>query len=37
MASSTVRSDVVMKIAYFSIAAAALIFVSMLVLTGLHP
>jgi hypothetical protein len=30
-------SDVVTKAAYFSLTAAAFIFVSMLLLTGLHP
>jgi hypothetical protein len=34
---SDVLSDVVLKTAYFSLALAALIFVSMLVLTTLHP
>jgi hypothetical protein len=31
-----VLADVVMKTVYFSLAAAALVFVSMLLLTGLH-
>ena len=30
-------SDVVMKTAYMSFAAASLVFVLMLLLTGLHP
>jgi hypothetical protein len=30
-------ADVATKVAYFSLAAAAFIFVSMLLLTGLHP
>jgi hypothetical protein len=30
-------SDVVVKTAYFSFAVAALVFVSMILLTGLHP
>jgi hypothetical protein len=29
--------DLITKIAYFSVAAAALMFVSMLLLTTLHP
>jgi hypothetical protein len=32
-----VCSDVVMKTAYMSFAAASLVFVLMLLLTGLHP
>jgi hypothetical protein len=32
-----VLSDFVMKIAYFSLAAVAFVFVSMLMITGLHP
>jgi len=32
-----VLSDFTTKIAYFSLAAAAFVFVSMLVMTGLHP
>jgi hypothetical protein len=32
-----VLSDVVTKAAYFSLAAATLVFVSILVLTGIHP
>ena len=32
-----VRVDLITKIAYFSLAAAALTFVSMLSLTTLHP
>jgi hypothetical protein len=30
-------ADVATKVAYFSLTAAAFIFVSMLLLTGLHP
>jgi hypothetical protein len=30
-------SDVATKTAYFCLAAAALVFVAMLLLTGLHP
>lgn len=37
MTTGYVRADVVAKVAYFSLAAAALLFVSMLVLTTLHP
>ena len=32
-----VLADVATKAAYFSLGAAAIIFVSMLLLTGLHP
>ena len=32
-----VLSDFVTKTAYFSLAAAAFVFVSMLMMTGLHP
>jgi hypothetical protein len=32
-----VLSDLLLKTAYFSLGAAALVFVSMLVLTTLHP
>ena len=32
-----VLSDFVTKTAYFSLAAAAFLFVSMLMMTGLHP
>jgi len=32
-----VLSDVVTKSAYFSLAAATFVFVSLLLLTGLHP
>jgi hypothetical protein len=35
--SNHVLADVVTKTAYFSLAAAALIFVSLLFLTTLHP
>jgi hypothetical protein len=37
MIKSRVLSDVVMKTAYISFAAASLVFVLMLLLTGLHP
>jgi hypothetical protein len=37
MSRSHVFSDVTAKAAYFSLAAAAVVFVLMLVLTGLHP
>jgi hypothetical protein len=37
MTKSRVFSDVVMKTAYMSFAAASLVFVLMLLLTGLHP
>jgi hypothetical protein len=37
MTKSYVLSDVLTKAAYFSLAAAALVFISMLVLTGIHP
>ena len=37
MAAGSVFSDVAAKAVYFSLAAAALIFVLMLLLTGLHP
>ena len=37
MTKNYVLSDVVAKAAYFSLAVATLVFVSMLVLTGLHP
>jgi hypothetical protein len=36
MATGNVLSEAVMKTAYFSLAAMAFIFISML-LTGLHP
>ena len=32
-----VLSDFVTETAYFSLAAAALLFISMLLMTGLHP
>jgi hypothetical protein len=32
-----VLSDFITKTAYFSLAAAAFVFVSMLMMTGLHP
>jgi hypothetical protein len=34
---SYVVYDVVVKTGYFSLAAAALLFVAMILLTGLHP
>jgi hypothetical protein len=34
---NAVVTDVVMKTLYFSLALAAFVFVSMLLLTGLHP
>jgi hypothetical protein len=37
MTTGYVLTDVATKAAYFSLAAAAVIFVSMLLLTGLHP
>jgi hypothetical protein len=37
MIKSRVFSDVVMKTAYMSFAAASLVFVLMLLLTALHP
>ena len=37
MIKSRVCSDAVMKTAYMSFAAASLVFVLMLLLTGLHP
>jgi hypothetical protein len=37
MIKSRVCSDVVMKTAYMSFAAASLVFVLMLLLTALHP
>jgi hypothetical protein len=37
MTTDYVLSDVVTKVAYFSLTATAVIFVSMLLLTGLHP
>jgi hypothetical protein len=37
MATGYVLSDVVTKAAYFCLAAAAFVFVAMLLLTGLHP
>jgi hypothetical protein len=32
-----VLSDLITKTSYFSLAAAAFVFVSMLMMTGLHP
>jgi hypothetical protein len=37
MATGYVHSDVVTKVGYFSVLAAVVIFVSMLLLTGSHP
>jgi hypothetical protein len=37
MTTGYVLSEVAIKVAYFSLAAAAFIFVSMLFLTNLHP
>ena len=37
MTRNYVLSDFVTKTAYFSLAAAALLFISMLWMTGLHP
>ena len=37
MSRSHLFSDAAAKAAYFSLAAAAVVFVSMLMLTGLHP
>jgi hypothetical protein len=37
MTEGYVFADVATKVAYFSLMAAAFIFVSMLLLTGLHP
>jgi hypothetical protein len=37
MATGYVLSDVVTKMAYFSLAAAAFVFVAMILVTGLHP
>jgi|EndMetStandDraft_2_1072991.scaffolds.fasta_scaffold56156_2 hypothetical protein len=37
MRRSYVLSDVAAKAAYFSLAAAAVVFILMLTLTGLHP
>jgi hypothetical protein len=37
MAKGYIIADVAIKTAYFSLAAAALIFVSMLLLAGVHP
>jgi hypothetical protein len=37
MISADVSRGVMTKVLYFSFAAAALVFVSMLLLTGLHP
>jgi hypothetical protein len=37
MTKNLVLADVVTKTFYFSLIAAAFVFVSMLLLTGLHP
>ena len=37
MSRSYLFSDAAAKAAYFSVAAAAVVFVLMLMLTGLHP
>jgi len=37
MASAHARSDLVTKLIYFSLVAVVFTFVSMLLLTGLHP
>ncbi len=37
MTSGNVLADVATKALYFSLVAAAFVFVSMLLLTGLHP
>jgi hypothetical protein len=37
MTTGYIFSDVATKVFYFSLTAAAVIFVSMLLLTGLHP
>jgi hypothetical protein len=37
MTTGNMLADVATKAVYFSFAAAALVFVSMLLLTGLHP
>jgi hypothetical protein len=37
MTARYVLADVATKAVYFSLAAAAVIFVSMLLLTGVHP
>ena len=37
MTTGSVLADVATKVAYFSLTAAAFIFVSMLLLAGLHP
>jgi hypothetical protein len=37
MTKTYVFSDVLVKTVYFSLAAAAFVFVSMLLMTGLHP
>jgi hypothetical protein len=37
MTSAQARSRLVTRLVYFSVAATVLVFVSMLLLTGLHP
>jgi len=37
MTKSYVPADVIVKTAYFSLAAGALLFVSLLLLTTIHP
>ena len=37
MTTGYVSANVVTRVAYFSLMAVALIFVAMLLLTGLHP
>ena len=37
MTKTYVFPDVLVKAVYFSLAAAALLFVSMILMTGLHP
>ncbi len=37
MSAISVHSDLVTKTVYFSLTAAAFVFVAMLLLTGLHP
>ena len=37
MTKTYVLSDFLVKTVYFSLAAAAFLFVSMLLMTGLHP
>jgi hypothetical protein len=37
MAKSSILADVIMKTAYFSLSAGALLFVLLLLLTTIHP